>query len=398
MHEGAIELSSGYGFAADVPVRLRVYPLRFPDETTLLVGGWTYTDAEETYGLTLENYDAVVRHLQEHFVNAPWAGGSSIKSGHFDDEGNVIEAPSTERFDAWVARWPDAKMYMVFAAVGASFDGAEIGTQLFANKVGGWARFWAGHMVELGLRPDQLGVLLVDEPHGRDQYDTITAWAKAIEAAAPGIVTWEDPQPPNLEDALLEMFDSVDVICPYRRQFMTRGDWYTDLIEQMRRQGKQIWLYSADGPARSFDPFSYYLMQEWHAFGIGGMGSCFWAFGDNGRVSCWNEYPAPGNGPYCPTYIDDTSITAAKYQEAIREGIEDFEYLTMLRGRVEELEQQGVAAERLAGARELLATAVDRVMAMDAEPTYRWDEEKDRAVQDRVRIEVLEALVELSEL
>jgi len=84
--------------------------------------------------------------------------------------------------------------------------------------------------------------------------------------------------------------------------------------------------------------------------------------------------------------------------EAIREGIEDFEYLTMLRARVEELQADGVPAERLAAARELLATAVDRVMAMDAEPTYRWDEEKDRAVQDRVRIEVLDALTDLAAL
>lgn len=397
-YEGAVELSSQDGFAATVPLRLRIYPLRFPDETTLLVGGWTYTDSQETYGLTPENFGAVLRHLQEHYVNAPWAGGASIKSGRFDDEGNIIEAPSTDRFDAWVRLWPNAKMYMVFAAVGSSFDGAEMGTQVFANKVGAWARFWSDHMEELGLRPEQLAILLVDEPHDREQYRTITAWANAIEAAAPGIVTWEDPQPSNIEDALLEMFDAIDAICPYRHQFLTRGAWYTDLIEQMRRQGKQIWLYSADGPARSFDPFSYYLMQEWHAFGIGGIGSNFWAFGDNGRVSCWNEYPAPGNGPYCPTYIDDTSITAAKYMEAIREGIEDYEYLTMLRARVAELEADGIGEERLATARELLATAVDRVMAMDTQPNYRWDEVKDRAVQDRVRIEILEALTELAEL
>ena len=397
-YEGAVELSSATGFSAQVPFRLRIYPLRFPDETTLLVGGWTYTDNEDTYGLTPENFDAVVQHLQEHYVNAPWAGGSSIKSGRFDDEGNIIQPPSTDRFDAWVARWPNAKMYMIFAAFGDSFDGAQMGTQVFANKVGGWARFWADHMIELGLRPDQLAILLVDEPHDRDQYRTITAWAQAIEAAAPGIVTWEDPQPPNAEDALLEMLDAVDAICPYRHQFLTRGEWYTDLIEEMRQQGKQIWLYSADGPARTFDPFSYYLMQEWHAFGIGGIGSNFWAFGDNGRVSCWNEYPAPGNGPYCPTYIDDTSVTPAKYMEAIREGIEDYEYLTMLRDRVEELEADGIGEERLVTARELLATAVDRVMAMDTQPNYRWDEVKDRDVQDRVRIEVLEALTELAEL
>jgi len=296
LHEGTVELRSVAGISAEVPVRLHIYPLRFPDQTTLYVGGWSDTNDRRGYGLTPDNCDAVEAHLQEHYVNAPWASGPWTKSGHFDDEGNVIGAPDTASFDAWVDRWPDASMYLIFAVVGDSFDGAQMATRAFANKVGGWARFWADHMVELGLRPDQLGVLLVDEPHDREQYRIITAWAQAMEAAAPGIVTWEDPQPAGIEDALLEMFASLDVICPYRRHTMTRGQWYIDLIEQMRQEGKQIWLYSADGPARSFDPFSYYLMQEWHAFGIGAMGSCFWCFVDTGRVSCWNEYPAPGNG------------------------------------------------------------------------------------------------------
>jgi len=397
-HAGQIELTSAGGFAAQVPISLRIYPLRFPDETTLMVGGWSYLDLPGSYGVTAENRDAIIEHLREHYVNAPWATGGSIKSGRFDDEGNMLEPPDTAQFDAWVDIFPDAKMYMVFAAVGDSFDGATMDTEVFANKVGAWAQFWSDHMEELGKRPDQLALLLVDEPHERSQYETILAWTRAIEAAAPGLVTWEDPQPPAPDPWILETFEAVDALCPYRRQFMTKGEWYTDLIEDLRQRGKQIWLYSADGPARSFDPFSYYLMQEWHAFGVGAIGSNFWCFTDNGRVSCWNEYPAPGNGPYCPTYIDATSITAAKYMEAIREGIEDYEYLTMLRARVTELRGKGVDDVRVDEAAHLLDTAVERVMAMDMEPSYTWDVEKDRAVQDRVRIEVLEALVGLADL
>ena len=84
--------------------------------------------------------------------------------------------------------------------------------------------------------------------------------------------------------------------------------------------------------------------------------------------------------------------------EAIREGVEDFEYLTMLQARVAELEAKGVAAEKLAAAKELLATGPDRIMAMEDGANYRWDEEKDRSIADTVRIEVLTALVELANL
>jgi hypothetical protein len=318
-----------------------------------------------------------------------------MDNGSYDDTGVMTQAPDTANFDAWVAQWPEAKMYMVFKAVGDGFDGAKIGTAAFDAKVGAWARFWSDHMESLGLRPEQLGILILDEPHEKAQYDIITAWAKAIEAAAPGLVTWEDPQPQEDKDCL-EMFSSVDVLCPYRHPFLSMPDWYRELFLGMQRQGKELWFYSADGPARCFDPYSYYLAQEWHCFKIGAKGSCFWAFGDNGRVSCWNEYPAAGNGPYCPTYIDETSITAAKYMEAIREGVQDFEYLTMLKTRVEELAAEGVPEDRLARARELLATGPDRVLAMEKGANYRWDEVKDRSVQDQVRIEVLQALVDLA--
>lgn len=394
-YEGAIELRSAAGFSEQVPVRLTVYPLRFPDETTLHCGGWSYTDADTMYGVTPENKAAIVEHLREHFVNAPWATGAAMRGGTFDDEGNVVTEPDTTRFDDWVAMWPDAKMYLVYSAVESSFDGAQMGTQVFANRVGAWAKFWADHMEALGKRPDQLGVLLVDEPHTQEQYETITAWARAIEATAPEIVIWEDPQPLNPDPWVVEMFGVADVLSPLRSQYITKPAWYREMLAEFQAEGAELWFYSANGPARTFDPFSYYLMQEWHAFRIGARGSNFWAFGDTGRVSCWNEYPATGNGPYCPTYIDETSITAAKYMEAIREGIEDYEYLTMLQTRVAELVAQGAPDARTGPALELLRSAPDRVMAMEEGAQWTWDLHKDRAVQDRVRIEVLEALAGL---
>jgi hypothetical protein len=396
-YQGAVRVRGLGGVDLQVPVSLRIDPFRFPDETTLLCGGWEYTDSEAMYGITPQNRDAVIKHLQERYVNAPWATGASMGYGEFDGEGNMTVEPDTARFDNWVAQWPDAKMYMVYRAVGAAIDGSEMGTELFNKKVGAWARFWSDHLVEIGLQPNQLGVLIYDEPSRQEQYDIITAWARAMEAAAPGIVTWVDPQPQD-DQTPREMFASVDVLCPYRHPFLARPDWYRQLFFDFQQQGKELWFYNADGPARTFDPYSFYLLQEWHAFKIGAKGSNFWAFGDSGRVSCWNEYPAAGNGPYCPSYIDETSITPAKYMEAIREGIQDYEYLTMLQARVVELEGNGVGGDAIARAKDLLATGPDRVMAMEQGANYRWDQHKDRSVADTVRIEILDALVALAEL
>jgi hypothetical protein len=389
-HAGQIVVTPATGAKQVVPLKLVVYPLRFPDETTLCLGGWEESDTY-SYGITKENKAAVIEHLKEHYVNTPWANNPSVFSVQVDDSGQIIQPADTTRFDTWIKLWPRARMYMVFLNAPDNFCGAKIGTPEFKLKVGAWARFWAQHMRDLGKRPNQLGLLIYDEPNKKSQYDLIVAWANALEAGAPELVTWEDPQPTEYVDAPI-MFAAVDVLCPYRNPFLARDQQYRDLF---LKAGKELWFYNADGPARSFDPFSFYLVQEWHCFAIGAKGTHFWAFGDNGRVSCWNEYPAQGNGPYCPSYIDATSVTTSKYMEAIREGVQDYEYLTMLQARVAELEKKGVKSPALAAAKRLLIEGPQRVLAGEKGANYRWDEPKNRAVQDEVRIEVLRALVAL---
>ena len=102
-------------------------------------------------------------------------------------------------------------------------------------------------------------------------------------------------------------------------------------VLEAQANGTELWLYNCSGPARSFDPYSYYLAQAWDAFRLDAKASCFWCFTDTRGVSCWNEYPGAAAGPYCPSYIDDTSVTTSKSMEAIREGSQDHEYLTMLK-------------------------------------------------------------------
>ena len=46
---------------------------RFPQQTTLWLGGWSYTDGKGHQGVTQANRTAFIQHLREHFVNCPWA-------------------------------------------------------------------------------------------------------------------------------------------------------------------------------------------------------------------------------------------------------------------------------------------------------------------------------------
>jgi len=403
-HPTAIEPGSYRGKVAiddrSVPIRLQVHPLRLPQETTLLLGGWSYTNAERMYGVTPENREALIEHLREHGVNAPWATRAALPWGTFDDEGNLVKPPDTSNFDAWIKRWPGAKRYMVFVAIGSyrnvsdTFLGSKVGTPVFSRKVGQWIGFWADHMRERGLKPSQLGLLLVDEPNRKEQFDVTTAWAKAIHKAAPDVLVWVDAMPQELETCR-EMMAAVNVLVPNRASWLQKGDDYRKLFLGQRERGSELGFYSCSGPARTFDPYSYYLLQQWHVFAIGGRWAGFWAFGDTGRVSCWNEYVATTRGPYCPLYLDDASVTGAKYMEAIREGVQDYEYLVMLRDRIAALEKAKPDHPKLAAGKALLAGACARVLQAENATEYRWDAAKDRTLADQVRIEILEMLTAL---
>lgn len=397
---GRVVLSDTSGKVRAVECRLKIYPLEFPDSTTLLLGGWSYTDADQCRGVTATNRDALIAHLREHFVNAPWATASAMPLGKYDAEGNLVQEPDTQRFDAWVQRWPDAKCYMVFNAFGDwgsisdTFAGSKVGSEQFDRKVANWIRFWAQHLRDLGLSPTKLGLLLVDEPHSDEHYRVLTAYARAINEAEPDVILWVDVQPRDAESCL-DMMAQMDVLVPYRKMWLRGKDWFKQLFLDQRAKGRELGFYSCDGPARRFDPFSYYLLQQWHTFAIGGRWACFWAFGDNSKADPWNEYASDGRGPYSPVYLDDTSVTSAKYMEAIREGVEDYEYLVMLRDRL--AAKKAAAADDPAVKRGelLLATACERVLAGEEGDNYTWDQDKDRSLVDAVRIEILEALTAL---
>jgi hypothetical protein len=392
-YRGSVAVT-GAGQTVNVPLKLNISPIRFPERTRLMIGGWDYTDGTGAYGVKATNRDAIIALLREHHVNEPWATAAVMPPGKYDDAGKMTETPDTKRFDEWIGKWAGAPMYMVFVAAEESFAGAVIGTEDFKTRVGNWMHFWARHMRELGLKVGQLGFLIYDEPYDARGYRINAEWAKAVHAAEPELRMFVDPTPEKA-DGMEDMIAQMDILCPNRPQWLDMG-WQDAYYGEELRKGKQLWFYSCSGPTRSFDPYTYYLLQAWHLAAIGGTGSHFWAFGDYGGASPWNDYVTAGAGPYCPLYMDDTSVTTAKWLEAIGESTEDFEYLVMLSDRVgANLESRGLMTERIQQVMDLLKSGPRRVLAATEKTNVSWDRKVDRDVADSVRGEVLDMLERL---
>ena len=378
-----------------VPIRLHVYPIDFPNETTLCLGGWCYTDGKGGGGVTSANRTAFIEHLREHFVNCPWAGSGVMMQCKFP-AGDVDKVElDTQNMDQWLGRWPGAKRYMVFLSVGPSLGGVKFDSPAFPRRVKAWIAAWVGHLRTKGVSPESLCLLIHDEPNESSDVGPLVAWARAIHAAEPKVVIWEDPTYRDPAKAPAEVFEVSQVLCPNRPMWLAGGDKFAQFYLDQQRRGRMLQFYSCSGPARLLDPYSYYRLQAWHCWQIGATGSSFWSFGDNGGSSSWNEYMAAA-GPFTPLFLDDTSVVAGKQMEAIRESVEDYEYFVMLRAAVARAKAGGRTGPEIGRAESLLSDGARQVLAAPDADKLFWHDPKDRSRADAVRIEILKLLTALN--
>jgi hypothetical protein len=378
-----------------IPVRLKVYPFTFPSQPTLHLGGWDYTDRERCYEVTPENRGAFIRHLREHFVDSPWAQSPVLAHGKHDRDGRMVQPPNPAEFRTWLDRWPGARNYLVFANVGESFVGFRMGSAAFTQAVADWITWWVGQLRQWNIQPGQLGLLLVDEPRAPEHDRIVIEYARIIRAAQPEVIIWEDPIWEDPFKAAPELFELSHVLCPNLPMWISRGPTFTDFYRKQRQGGRRLWFYSCSGPGRLLDPYSYHRLQPWFCWKHGAEGEGFWAFGDSNGASSWNEYGAQ-IGAFTPLFLDTKSVTPGKHMEAVREGVEDYEYLRLLRDRLEALEKKEVQGDAVTSARRLLDSAADRVIgSMTSSSLVYWKEAKDRTIADQVRVEILDALTRL---
>ncbi|MCY3736332.1 MAG: hypothetical protein OXG13_08040 [Gemmatimonadaceae bacterium] len=404
-HEGEIVVESVPG-GQRFPLRMHLYPLDFPEQQSLHMGGWDYTDRIGHFPfITSQNRAAIIEHLRERRVDSPWALKLALPRGTHDARGEMTAPPSTDYFDAWIDLWPDAPQYLVFAKVGRHFESLPMGTPEFNTAVKAWVTFWAEHMKASGLRPEQFGLLLVDEPDEPWQDERILAWARPIREADTGVRIWEDTTHREMERANQEMIDACHVLSPNYVSFLTRGQEYRDYYLKKRDQGIGLEFYAA-WTSRIWDPYACRLT-AWTSWRFGASGFYMWSLTDTGGASSWNEYLTIKDA-YSPIFIDEDSVTAGKHLEAMREGVQDYEYFAMLDRAVRQASARGRAGPGIEEARLLLeslpASVCDAAGHGGAEIAsdqplggFHWfNETVDRTLADKARVQVLAALTELA--
>lgn len=78
--------------------------------------------------------------------------------------------------------------------------------------------------------------------------------------------------------------------------------------------------------------------------------------------------------------------------EACREGIEDYEYMAMLRDAIQRSRDAAATPAAVADAEQLLEHAPRRVFEGTSPAILSWHHPLDRSIADQIRVEVLDAL------
>jgi hypothetical protein len=329
------------GAIATVPLKLDIATIAMK-RPRMSLGMWDDADSAEIgggIGITMKNREAALKLMQSHYVDTAWGKRVSLpwpEAKDFDDVGNLTAKLDFTAFDRWIRQWPQGRRFYNFIHAGDSFAGTKMGTPEFNVRVGHWAKALAAHMTSLGFKPQQLGILIIDEQQNDAQDAIVANWATALKSGDSGLTIFADPvwlRPDLVKNQ--PAITQADVLCLNLPLYYRGGKPVEEYFTNLQGQGRELWFYQCTGPVRLFDPQRYYRYQAWHVYSINGTGQGFWSFGDLGSSqTSWNDY---ANSPYLsftPAFLDVDTVNNSLHWDAVREGVTDFEELAMLRDAI----------------------------------------------------------------
>lgn len=385
-YSGRIQLSSG-SFDRFIPLRLSVADVRMADDMALNSGMWDYIYLK-SYGVNDDNQEAAARDLADHRLNMVWATSNQTpfpRGGDFDAQGNLFRQIDYSHWDGFVNFWRQRNAIVRHFAVscgmspGSDFAGMKYQSPEYERAIGQWAADWARHNQEIGLKPGQALIVFMDEP-GMSRFQGFYDLSKPFKSVTKDVGILANPLIENAREfqAALPMMELADVILPTLGKYIATPE-LPAMYQKLRHQGKELGFYQCTTPVLHFDP-SYYRLQPWRCFEAGATFSGFWAYGDNGGLAdSWNPYTAIGYSNYTPVYLSPGGVSGSKHWEALREGIEDYQYLHMLSQKKGRAAAEGLARKM-----------TEQLLKED--PGYAWHPTNSSRLAEAARLVVLAEL------
>ena len=382
----------GAGKTIKVPVNLHVSPVTML-RPRLSFYAWEYAGGDGNFGVTNKNKDSVRKLAVDNLLDSPWAHPLLLPvpaENDFNENNKLKISLDFKLFDEWVKQWPNARRYMVYAHLQDTFAGKTMGTPDFDARAGEWIKALSNHLKFLKIDSKRFILTILDEPRDNNADRIVIGWIKTIKSVAPDMLIWEDPIRAKTEESP-EIFSSPDIVCPNLLWYYSGGDAsMAQLQDILKKTGHKLHFYQCDGGGvKTYDPHQYYRMMSWYAFRHGAEGIGFWSLGDNGGAnSSWNEYDWKSYaGGFTPEFLSTTAATDSIHMQGIREGIEDYEYLSMLKDRI-----KTTTNPKWKLSAQSLLDEIYQVVTTKYIANYTWNATVDRTLVDSYRLKVMALL------
>ena len=336
-----------------MPIHIVVHDLALPRPRPVRVCVWT----TGTEGLMSTGNDAVLRDLVEHGVTVFFPAAPEAR---WDQNGTRLGPIDYSRHDDTVRRLAPHG-FLLFLTPQSHVRGPEFLSEPWKRAFVAYVRDWAAHLKALGLDYDGWAFYPYDEPSSPFTETTLhlIEVAKLIREADPNILIYTDPTSGTTMETVRMFTGLIDIWQPSSELLERLGP---ELLPEAKRVGKEVWFYDAAGGAKTLSCLGIYRWRFWFAWRHGLTGVGWWVYAHHGGEDLWDGPNATGDF-FATVYDGATGPISSKRWEAAREGVEDYEYLVMLRQRIHAAERRGVPDSALDSARQLLAGAPEEMEA-----------------------------------
>jgi len=394
MYRGTYRLAAADAKRVDIPVALAVWDFELPAVPTMQTAfgspagrlrGYYRQRAKEGKEKEPSDWPAVEAQcaelLAEHRVNAT-PPGETLRPVAQTDGTFRIPPDQVRALGLFVDR------YHVNALQVPHPNNAVKDPQKERAKLNAWLKSFDVLAAELNRPGLVLFIYLTDEPNDPNAYEYVRTWGQAIREANSAVKVMVTEQDWPEQQAWGTLHGAVDIWCPLFPLFKP------ETAAERQALGETFWAYTAlcqDKPTPWWHidyPLLNYRVPAWIAWRFRMRGLLYW-----GGMSHWNEVDDPWTDPRTygrkgketgPVYNGEGTLVypgrAVGYDgiapslrlKALRDGIQDYEYLAIL-------ERLGRSAE------------AEKVILPLTESWFKWD--ADPAAYRRARAKLAQLIL-----